>query len=489
MATPFLRLLQSLPTSLSQRLPILVVAAYLFGAVVTAWTVQSLYQRSNDLAVAETSGEILHQIIRRGTLLEEPDVIDYPAGPFEVRQTEGLPRALSAHSIPLILKLDGDRYRAAISFSTRPQLPEALRASRGEQSAAARLSELARGIARQDQLAQLTIFLPSGEVLSIKAPSVWRDRLGQTRSVLIGLAIFAIGLSIIIPLSTNLAGPFQRLAERGRTPENLGELASTEALLIADRMRRLNERFQHEQDRKTRGLAAISHDLRTPATRMRLRTELLEDDALRGRFEADLDEITNIVDGALDLLSIRELPEETYRFSLVALLESLVTDYRDVGKRVNFVNPEEIDLNSASSIFATSGQVVVKGGAECIMEGQPDKLRRAFSNLIDNALKYGDRACVEVRPKSKNTLEVSIHDFGPGIEPDQIERMLLPFVRGHVPQTKRGIGLGLSIASEIIELHGGSLSFANADPGLIVTATVSRDGGAPASNTSVRSDR
>ena len=108
------------------------------------------------------------------------------------------------------------------------------------------------------------------------------------------------------------------------------------------------------------------------------------------------------------------------------------------------------------------------------MHGQPDKLRRAFSNLIDNALKYGGRAIVEVRPETKDMLVVGVRDFGPGIERDQIERVQLPFVRGRTPHGERGAGLGLSIANELIEVHDGTLEFTNMDPGLLVTARVSR---------------
>ena len=188
-----------------------------------------------------------------------------------------------------------------------------------------------------------------------------------------------------------------------------------------DKIDRLTDRFRIEQETKERNLAAISHDLRTPITRLRLRTELIEDTPLHDRFEADLDEVSSIIDGALDLLSLRSEPEDSHHFSLASLLESLVNDYSDTGKNVEFLPTEEVELQSAKSIFSSGEEVTIRTENTCMMRGQPDKLRRAFSNLIDNALKYGGRAVVEVKPVSQDMISVGIRDFGPGIDPNLIE--------------------------------------------------------------------
>ena len=468
------RLLARLPGSLSYRLPLLVVVAYLMGALISGWTVYNLYTRSSALSTAESSGEVLEDVIRQGLQDRLSTSSRLPAGPYLFEYSRNLLAPLPEHSIPLILELGDDRVRAAIAFQRPPKLPNALRASAGEQTAASRLSELSKGIARQDQIASLHVFLPQNAVLSITAPRIWQNRLSQTWVVLIGALAFGLGLSLTLPLAFNLVAPFTRLAARGETATDADVLPSTEAKLIRDKIHRQSERFRAEQERKARGLAAVSHDLRTPVTRLRLRADLLEDDQIRDKFEADLDEVSGIIDNALDLLSLRSQPEESYDFSLVSLLDSLVSDYRDTGKNVEFDASGEVELRSAGSIFTNPEDLTVKAGNACLMHGQPDKLRRAFSNLIDNALKYGGRAIVSVKPYANDMLQVSIRDFGPGIDPDQMERVVLPFVRGHAPQSERGVGLGLSIASELIELHGGTLQFTNTEPGLLVTARVAR---------------
>tara|TARA_R110002110_G_scaffold65812_22_gene180947 strand:+ start:5326 stop:6768 length:1443 start_codon:yes stop_codon:yes gene_type:complete len=471
------RLVTLLPQTLAQRLPLLVIVAYLAGAVISGWSVYVLYKRSSALNEAETSGESLGEIIRSAS--GQPGQVPGTGsnGPYVFKRLAGLPEALSEHTIPLILELGDERFRTAISFAQPPRLPQALRSEAVSASPSARLSELSKAIARQDQDAQLVIFLRENDVLFVRAPRLWQDRLSQTTVALSGAIVFALGLSACLLLAVNLAAPFQHLANRRGSSRRPGRFASTEALLVGDKIDHLAEQFHIEQDKKSRGLAAISHDLRTPVTRLRLRTELLKDAEVRTRFEADLDEVTGIIDGALDLLSIGAQAEERFRFSLAGLLESLVSDYQDVGKKVELVAPGEIELRSASSIFTASADVMVRSDNQCLMTGQPDKLRRAFSNLIDNALKYGGRAVVEVVPFTNDALKVNVRDFGPGIGPDQLDRVLLPFVRGHGSPAGRGVGLGLSIASEILALHGGHLEFTNMETGLLVTAHIARESG------------
>ncbi len=463
-----------LPRSLAKRLPLLAILSFLFGAVVTGWTMQNFYNRSIALTQAETSGEVLRDLLGKETWQNLPDGDVISSGLFEMRRGPELHDALPPYSVPLILTLNGERLRAAVAFNSPPKLPEALSARNEVQTAAARLAELSRGIARQDQTAALHVFMPSDVVITISAPTIWQSRPGQTWIAIIGIAAFVLGLSLVIPLALNLAAPFKKLAARGPVSGPTDPLTSTEAYLIRDKITRLTERYAAEQEKKERDLAAISHDLRTPITRLRLRTELLPEGELRDRFEADLDDVSSIIDGALDLLSLRSQPEESYQFSLASLVESLVNDYSDTGKNVTFFAPEAVELQSATSIFTSPEDVSIRTDNTCLIFGQPDKLRRAFSNLIDNALKYGGRAVVEVKPLSNDMIGVDIRDFGPGIEPDEVARVRLPFVRGHTSQSERGFGLGLSIATELIELHGGTLEFTNLEPGLLVTALVSR---------------
>jgi signal transduction histidine kinase len=458
------------PRALSQRLPFLVLAAFLLGGLVAAWTASTLFERRTALKIAENSGHSLLYLI-------EAAASNHPAPaapPFKATLSDTFAAQPAMQTRPFILTLNGVRYRAAAAFASAPPLPDLLGKPPGDVDAATRLGVLARNIARQDLAASLIVFTGDDGVLTITAPDIWRARPGETRTLLAGLGIFLAILAAIIPMAVNLAAPFQRLAAPKDLPLRLGPLASSEAVLVADHIEQLNEQFRTDQDERIRGLAAISHDLRTPVTRMRLRNELLEDPKFQAKFTADLDDISGIVDGALDLLSIRTRPEQHHRFSLTALLESLVDDYADVGKDVQIEVPTDIEIETPASVFGRTGNIRVPSGAESMMQGQPDKLRRAFSNLIDNALKYGTRARVIVLPSSADMLRVAILDDGPGIPADQIAQVMLPFVRGQRAHTSRGAGLGLAIATEIIGLHGGALKLTNEDTGLRATVQIAR---------------
>ncbi|MBE1297719.1 MAG: hypothetical protein GJ678_16115 [Rhodobacteraceae bacterium] len=460
--------LKKLPASLAQRLPLLVVLSFLAGSLVTGWTLHRIFDRRSALLIAETSGPALLQIIRAA---RQPNVAaSGTLPPYSWQVTPSGFAAEATHTVPLILILDDERLRAAAVFDAPPKRPDALRASQGPQSPERRLGDLSRAIARQDSGARLSIFQTDGNVLSITASTLWRNRLEETKVALIGLAAFLMGMAAIVPLAINLAAPFRLLARRGTA--QLPPLASLEAVRVRDRIEHLKERFANEQSQKAQGLAAISHDLRTPVTRLRLRSELLDDAQLHGKFNSDLDEISRIIDGALDLLSIRQQSEQAHSFALTSLVESLVDDYRDTGRNVTFLGQRPLQVSAAPTLFSGSTPIQLETPGQSMMSGQPDKLRRALSNLIDNGLTHGSKVVVSLRTSNSNSLEVLVEDDGPGIPADRIDAMLRPFARGHTGGS--GVGLGLSIAHEIAELHGGYVTLANSDTGLVARLRLQR---------------
>lgn len=460
-----LRALQHLPASLAQRLPLLAALSFVAGSLVSGWTLHRIFDRRAALLIAETSGPALLQLIQASTAT--------PSGtlpPYVWQLTSDDFTAKAAHTVPLILILDNQRLRAAAVFDAPPKLPDALRAAVNPQSPERRLGDLSRAMTRQDSGAILSVFQPDGTVLSISAPGLWRSRLEETKVALIGLVAFLLSISAIIPLAMHLAAPFRQLARRGTAP--LPPLASLEAVQVRDRIDHLIDRFAMEQAEKAQGLAAISHDLRTPVTRMRLRSALLDDEALHGKFNTDLDEISRIIDGALDLLSIRHQKEQSHQFALSSLVESLVDDYRDTGRAVEFLGHRPLHLPGVPTLFGHSAPIEIAPIGQSIMRGQPDKLRRALGNLIDNGLSHGTRVSVAIEDHGPDGLDVIITDDGPGIPPDRISAMLRPFSRGHSGGT--GVGLGLAIAQEIAELHGGEVLLLNGTSGLISRLRVSR---------------
>ena len=209
------------------------------------------------------------------------------------------------------------------------------------------------------------------------------------------------------------------------------------------------------QDR-TRIFAAMSHDLKTPITRMRLRTELLEDADLRQRFDKDLREMELMVTHTLDFMRGLETPQVARPIDITALLESLQADNQDMQR-----------------------EVLIEGRALAPYVGDPERLKRCVSNLIDNAILYGRRARVIVED-SPAALTLRIRDQGPGIAPDELGKVFEPFYRLEASRSREtgGTGLGLGIARNIARAAGGDVTLRNhPDGGLEATLYLPRKPG------------
>ena len=204
---------------------------------------------------------------------------------------------------------------------------------------------------------------------------------------------------------------------------------------------------------RTRILAALSHDLKTPITRMRLRAELLDDDAARERFEADLAEMQAMVQDTLDFLRGLGGGAAPEPVDMDALLASLQADQRAMGREVG-----------------------VSGNAGAPITGVASLLRRALANLLDNAVLYGGRADV-VLEDSVESLVVRVRDAGPGIPDAELGRVFEPFYRLEASRNRStgGTGLGLTIARNIAQTHGGDITLRNLpEGGLEATLTLPR---------------
>lgn len=197
--------------------------------------------------------------------------------------------------------------------------------------------------------------------------------------------------------------------------------------------------------------SAISHDLRTPITRLRLRVELLEDEALQHKFGRDLDELELLVKGALQCVKDTDIHENIESVNLTLLLDCLIEPY---------VLPHG------------NGRVTVTGRALRPFSGKPLALRRCMGNLIDNALKYGKHAHLVIEDHA-HTFVLHVDDDGPGVPEQRLEQVFEPHFRlsGH----QQGYGLGLGIARNIAHSHGGEVSLQNLrEGGLRVTLSIPR---------------
>ena len=196
-------------------------------------------------------------------------------------------------------------------------------------------------------------------------------------------------------------------------------------------------------DERTRLLTAMSHDLKTPLTRMRLRAEMLEDGNLREKFEADLVEMESMVTQTLEFMRGLSNREPTQLVDMMGLLESVQADNEAMGRIVT-----------------------IDGRTSRPYSGAPQLLKRCVSNLVDNAVLYGKRAEISVE-EGPDLLTIRVRDGGPGIPESEIQKVFEPFYRleGSRSRETGGTGLGLSIARNIAQMHGGDVRLRNHEEG------------------------
>lgn len=225
------------------------------------------------------------------------------------------------------------------------------------------------------------------------------------------------------------------------------ETGTTELRRTASAFNQMQARIQRYMVDRERLFLGISHGLKTPIMRLKLRTELLDDDALRGDFHEDLDDLDVMVNSALQSVRDSDIHENLTFVRLDTLLARLA-------KRPIYPDASiEFNLEVVS------------------VQGKPLALERAFGNLIDNAVLYGER--VQMHLGARGALAVvEVRDFGPGIPQAAMSTAFEPHVRlSHGQQKNRsGTGLGLGIARNIIQAHGGEIRLHNhAEGGLVVT--------------------
>lgn len=248
--------------------------------------------------------------------------------------------------------------------------------------------------------------------------------------------------------------PLKRLAmvaremSLGAEVEPVVEGGGSEVEEVARAFNTMRERISRYLTERSQLFSAISHDLRTPITRLRLRVELLEDEQVQARFSRDLDELEMLVKGALQCVKDTDIHENIEPIDLNQVLECLVEPY------------------------LASGQVTVSGRAEAAYPGKPLALRRCIGNLIDNALKYGERAHLRLLD-GEDSFVLHVDDEGPGVPAQRLEQVFEPHFR--LAGTQQGYGLGLGIARNIAHSHGGEVSLRNLrEGGLRVTLSLPR---------------
>lgn len=281
------------------------------------------------------------------------------------------------------------------------------------------------------------------------------DLLSSDRLLLQGLSLAAV-LLLSILVVRGITRPLAALSEaaeafgHGENHSILPPTGSSEFVKTAQAFSAMQARIQGYLKDRERLFISISHDLRTPITRLKLRSELLDDEALRSDFEEDLDELDMMVKGALQCVKDSDIHENPTLIKLDNMIGKLVRSAHLAKHQVS---------------YSESGMQVV---------AKPLALKRAIANVLDNAIFYGDGAQIACT-QCLQFVSIQIRDFGPGVDPEAMSSVFDPYLRLSHGRDKnaQGLGLGLAITRDIIAAHHGKLQLQNhPEGGLIVTLSL-----------------
>jgi signal transduction histidine kinase len=293
------------------------------------------------------------------------------------------------------------------------------------------------------------VAIEASQIRSLPFPLIdFLVRVVPISAVCLLLALFVIR-GFMRPI-THLAAAAERLGIDGSV-SMLEETGAPEMRAAARAFNAMQLRLRRLIDDRTQMLAAISHDLKTPITRLRLRAEFIDDPALQEKMLADLAEMEAIVASTLAFARSDARSESCDSIDLADMIQSLVEARADSGAVAAYEGP-----------------------AHLTVKARPVALRRALGNLIDNAIKYGTAAHIALRTEARQAV-VEIEDQGPGIPEDQLELVFRPYYRLESSRSREtgGVGLGLSIARAVIRADGGEVTLENcAERGLRARITL-----------------
>jgi signal transduction histidine kinase len=296
---------------------------------------------------------------------------------------------------------------------------------------------------------QVAIPLPDGQWLAFatalpeSGPSFSRQFLlsmGLMAIIILAVSVWAVR-RVTAPLAS-LSAAAEQLGNDLNAPP-IPETGTIETRQASHAFNTMQARLRGLMENRTRMLAAISHDLRTPLTLLRLRVENVDNATEREKMLATIAEMDAMVTTTLAFARDEATAETRRPTDLAALVQSIVDDMADTDSPVRMEPAEPV-----------------------VQDCRPAALKRAIRNLIDNAVKYGKKANVAIKPKPKS-IEITIDDEGPGIPEQELSRVFEPFYRleeSRSPETG-GVGLGLAIAYSIVQAHQGELRLSNRPAG------------------------
>lgn len=371
-------------------------------------------------AAPEFRGAVVADLSHRGARYSLADTSRVEEGQRSVEVEAKLAEALTSENVTV----------RAVRATEAADLPSGLREGR---------------IVGARRSLRLAAQLPSGAWLSGDLAAPARDPWLTTRLGLATIVLFLLVFGASFFVVRQVARPLQALTSAARDfrgkarPDPVKPAGPVDVRDAIEAFNAMNARLLQLLDDKDRVLGAIGHDLRTPLASLRIRLETMEPEEERVAAIRKLDEMASTLEDILMLAQAGRSRGDMRRADVTSIVDAAVEEFRDLGRPVTF----EADGPHVLSVH-------------------PTLVRRAVSNLIDNALKYGGKAAVTVMCP-QDTLTIAVADDGPGIDPTLLARVLEPFFRGEESRNRLtgGAGLGLAITKSVADIHRGEMTLQN----------------------------
>lgn len=468
----------------------LVLAAFAAGALaVWLWMSSNAAWRAHQ-ETAYLAGVRLHTALQQGhapggkltvRVLSDTDAAHAETGAFH--RITGAPQPTRVTNVPIAADLSGTRRTAPLTLAIlSPDLVYKLSRlpSTPDATAAETTGAVFRLLASFCTDPMVLAHFGASPWIEVQGAEIWGCAAAPKDLRLLAVLLAILALAVLITVTINISASFSSFAEKLRSRQRLGGPQSYETpgpQELQDIVAAVNRYLETERaqlESRAAVLSGVSHDLGTPATRLRLRTALIPDAELRGKLEADIDSMTGMIESVLTYTRAEMSVETPRKLSLSSLIDALIADYQDMGSAVRFRQSGDVVVTGGRSVFMSrQGQGVMSGDREVIVTGRPIALQRAITNLIDNAIKYGRRATVALETDAE-TAQIVVEDEGCVSSAKDIEHLMAPFQRGDNTTTIAGHGLGLTIVATIAKLHGGELTFEDTPHGLAARLTIQR---------------
>ena len=470
--------------------PILVLAALLMGGgTVWMWGKSTSDWRAHGTS-AYDAGVTMYYAMQNGTAppagirvtpLSTADQVYATNGSF--RQIAGAPVAPRVTIVPILPDAANQITGASVTMAIlSPDLTYGLAdlPHRDGQTAAETMGAITRKLATFCNDPFVVAHMGDSDWVEIEGNAIWGCAAAPPDRRILAALLAVVATGILMTVALNLPVSFLSFAGQLRNRRRVGGPARydpTGLQELQEIIAAVNSYLEIEREQlagRAAVLSGVSHDLGTPATRLRLRAALIQDADLRQKFETDIDSMTGIIESVLTYTHVEMGAEEPRNLSLTSLLDAIVANYQDVGRPVTLRKAKDVVVKGGKSIFMSrQGYGVVSNNRDTVVHARPVSLERAITNLIENALKYGRRATVSLEANAQSAT-IIIEDEGSESSAAEIEKLLAPFQRGENTTTIDGHGLGLTIVATIAKLHGGQLTFEDSATGVTARLAIQR---------------